>query len=98
MEEARAVLERLERIESLDRARAEPELLLDELRALVREAEAWARRERDPGAFAAAEALAERAGALGGSLTRLGYSDGSGRKHAWDAATVGRSLEGMSSC
>ncbi|HEY7196860.1 MAG TPA: hypothetical protein VH306_06720 [Gaiellaceae bacterium] len=94
MEEARAVLERLDRIESLDRARAEPELLLDELRALVREAEAWARRERDPGAFAAAEALAGRAGVL----TRLGYLDGSDPKHPWDAATVGRPLEGMSSC
>jgi hypothetical protein len=94
MEEARAVLDRLERIESLDRVRAEPELLLDELRALVREAEAWARRERDPGAVAAAEALADRAEVL----TRLGYLDGPGRDHARDAATVGRSLEGMSSC
>ena len=55
------MLERLARIESLDRARAEPEVLLDELRELVREAEAWARRERDPRALAAAHALAERA-------------------------------------
>jgi hypothetical protein len=90
MDEARAVLERIERIESLDRARAEPELLLDELRALVGEAEAWARRERDPGAFAAAEALS--------ALTHLGYLDGPDREHARDAATVGRPLEGMSSC
>jgi hypothetical protein len=60
MEEARAVLSRLERIEALERARAEPDVLLGELRELVREAEAWARRERDPRALAAAEALAQR--------------------------------------
>jgi len=46
MEEARAVLERLERIEALDRADAEPGAILDELRELVREVEVWARRER----------------------------------------------------
>lgn len=62
MEEARAVLARLERIETLDRARADPELVLGELRALVREAEAWARRERDPRAAAAADALAQALG------------------------------------
>jgi hypothetical protein len=61
MEEARAVLSRLERIEALERARADPELLLGELRELVREAEVWARRERDPRAQAAARRLAEHA-------------------------------------
>jgi hypothetical protein len=61
MEEARAVLSRLERIEALDRANAEPGVVLDELRELVREVEAWARRERDPGAEAAAALLAEHA-------------------------------------
>ena len=61
MEEARAVLARLERIDALERARADPAVLLAELRALVREAETWARRERDPAAIAAAERLAERA-------------------------------------
>jgi len=61
MDEARAVLARLERIETLERERAEPELLLGELRELVREAEAWARRERDPSAKAAARRLAEHA-------------------------------------
>jgi hypothetical protein len=40
------VLARLERIESLDRQRAQPGDLLDELRALLGEAEAWARAER----------------------------------------------------
>jgi hypothetical protein len=61
MEEARAVLARLERIEALDRADAEPGLLLGELRELVREVEIWARRECDPRAEAAARVLAEHA-------------------------------------
>jgi hypothetical protein len=54
MDEARAVLGRLARIEALDRAGATPHELLPELRALVREAEHWARREADPAAAAAA--------------------------------------------
>jgi hypothetical protein len=45
MDEARRVLERLSRIESLDRAAAAPGELLDELKALLREAEAWAKVE-----------------------------------------------------
>jgi hypothetical protein len=45
MDEAEAVLERLGRIESLDRAGAPPASLIDELRALVHEAEAWSRAE-----------------------------------------------------
>jgi hypothetical protein len=61
MEEARAVLARLERIDALERARADPAVVLAELRELVHEAEIWAHRERDPGAIAAAERLAERA-------------------------------------
>jgi triphosphoribosyl-dephospho-CoA synthetase len=61
MEEARAVLARLERIEALERANAEPRVVLDELRELVREAETWARRERDPEAEAAVRRLAEHA-------------------------------------
>jgi hypothetical protein len=61
MEEARAVLARLERIEALDRRHAEPRVLLGELRELVREVEIWARRERDPRAEAAAQLLAEQA-------------------------------------
>jgi hypothetical protein len=63
MEEARAVLARLERIEALERGGAAPALLLGELRELAREAALWARRERDPAAVAAAEALAAAAGA-----------------------------------
>jgi hypothetical protein len=58
MEEARAVLERLDRIEVLDRAGAAPQTLLAELRALVREAEEWSRRE---GAGSAAVAECRRA-------------------------------------
>jgi hypothetical protein len=45
MDEARAVLERLGRIDALEREGAPAGELLEELRALVGEAEAWARRE-----------------------------------------------------
>lgn len=45
MEEARCVLERLERIEALDREGADPRLVLAELRELVREVEAWVKSE-----------------------------------------------------
>ena len=41
MEEARAVLERLERIEALDRAGADRPTLLNELRGLLADAETW---------------------------------------------------------
>lgn len=61
MHEAEAVLARLERIEALERAGSPPRELLDELRALVGEAEEWARRERvdEPEALARCrEALA----------------------------------------
>jgi hypothetical protein len=58
MEEARAVLARLERIEALEREGAGVPSLLAELRELVREAGAWAEQERDPRARAAADALA----------------------------------------
>ncbi len=61
MEEAGAVLARLERIDALDRTNAEPGVLLGELRELVREVEIWAKRERDPRAEAAARLLADRA-------------------------------------
>ena len=58
MEEARAVLARLERIEALDRDGPPAEVMLDELRELVAEAEAWARAE--PAATVAAEGAIER--------------------------------------
>jgi hypothetical protein len=59
MEEARAVLARLKRIEALEREGAGVKPLLSELRELVREATEWAEQERDPRARAAAVALAE---------------------------------------
>jgi hypothetical protein len=46
MDEARAVLDRLERIERLERAGAAAPVLLEHVRALLTEAEAWVRAER----------------------------------------------------
>ena len=60
MDEATRVLARLERIEALDRGRAGSAVLLGELRALVGEAEAWARLEGDARARGAARAAAEK--------------------------------------
>ena len=57
MEEARRVLERLERIESMQRADAGPTELLEELRALLDEAEEWARAEGGDAGEAAAARL-----------------------------------------
>ena len=48
MEEARRVLERLERIAALERRQAPAGELLGELRELVLEAEAWSRVEGGP--------------------------------------------------
>jgi hypothetical protein len=59
MDEARAVLARLDRIEALEREGAPPGVLLEELRGLVQEAEDWARLE---GGERAQEAI-ERCGA-----------------------------------
>jgi hypothetical protein len=53
VDEARAVIDRLERIELLERTGAPPTAVLDELRGLVHDAEAWARREGDARAEAA---------------------------------------------
>ena len=57
MDESRAVLARLERIELLDREGAEPSVLVDELRALLLEAESWSRREGGDAAKRAVEDL-----------------------------------------
>ena len=54
MEEARRVMERLERIEALDRASADPAVVLAEVRGLLREAEEWVQVE---GGDAADDAL-----------------------------------------
>ena len=56
MEEARKVIERLERIEELRRAEAPAAALLAEVRQLLREAEAWLVAE-GPGGGAALAAL-----------------------------------------
>jgi hypothetical protein len=64
MDEARAVIDRLDRIEALDRDGAPPGALLEELRALVRDAEAWARTEGDDRAAAAVERCGNALGAV----------------------------------
>lgn len=65
MEEARRVLARLERIESLDRANAGPAEVLEELRGLLQDAEAWVRveggDEADDAVIKLREALAQDA-------------------------------------
>jgi hypothetical protein len=53
VDEARALIDRLDRIEQLERNHAPPEVLLAELRGLVHAAETWARVERDTRAHAA---------------------------------------------
>jgi hypothetical protein len=55
MDEARAVLARLDRIEELDREGAPPGVLLEELRGLVQAAETWAKLEGDERARTAVE-------------------------------------------
>ena len=47
MDEARAVLARLDRIEELEREGAPPGVLLEQLRGLVQAAEMWAKLEGD---------------------------------------------------
>jgi hypothetical protein len=56
MDEARAVIHRLERIEALEREGAGPKLVLAEVRELLREGEEWLEAERD-GTELAVEAL-----------------------------------------
>jgi hypothetical protein len=58
MDEARAVLERLERIDRLERDGTPPRELLEEVRALLAEAEAWVRAE--PRGTSRAEEALER--------------------------------------
>jgi hypothetical protein len=48
VDEAYAVIERLERIHRLDSEGAHPKTLIAELRELVREAEDWVRAEGEP--------------------------------------------------
>ena len=58
MDEAHAVLRRLERIEALERAGSPADVLLEEVRALLAEAEDWVRAE--PGGTERAAAALER--------------------------------------
>jgi hypothetical protein len=58
MDEARAVLARLERIEALEGSDAPAAALLEEVRGLLREAEAWVRAE--PSGTDLAETALER--------------------------------------
>jgi hypothetical protein len=62
VDESRAVLERLARIEALDSRGADPHELVDELRALLAEAEAWSRGE---GGDAGSKAVDDLRRALG---------------------------------
>jgi hypothetical protein len=64
MDEARAVIDRLDRIESLERTGAAPGILLEELRGLVRDAEAWARLEGDERAAAAVDGCEQALGVV----------------------------------
>jgi hypothetical protein len=66
MDEARAVLARLDRIEALEREGAPPGALLEELRGLVHDAEAWARTE---GGERAKDAIERCASALSTPVT-----------------------------
>lgn len=59
MEEARSVVERLDRIDTMRRANAGPVELLDELRCLLHEAEAWSRAEGGDAGKAATGRLRE---------------------------------------
>ena len=65
MEEARRVLARLERIETLEQS------LLDELRALLHEAEAWVRAEGEVPEIAVAAVVRGRQMLQGTSRTLL---------------------------
>jgi hypothetical protein len=65
MDEARAVLARLERIEALETSGAPAAALLPEVRALLVEAEVWVRRERAGCTWAAEEAIERSREALG---------------------------------
>jgi hypothetical protein len=66
MDEARAVLARLDRIETLEREGAPPGVLLEELRGLVHEAEEWVRTE---GGERARNAVERCAAALAAPVT-----------------------------
>jgi hypothetical protein len=84
MDEARAVLARLERIDRLAAADGLTELLLAELDELAWEAVAWAKAERDPAAAAAAAACLEALGAREAVPHRRALDDVPRLRHARD--------------
>jgi hypothetical protein len=57
MEEAARIIERLERIEAMRREAAGPTELLEELRCLLHDAEAWSRVEGDAASGVAVDRL-----------------------------------------
>jgi len=65
MDEARVVVQRLERIEELAQEGAPSSKVLVELRVLVHEAEAWLRAEPEPGEAVAAVARCRTALGIG---------------------------------
>jgi hypothetical protein len=65
MEEARRVIHRLERIEQLRRADAPAAILLEQVRRLLAEGEAWLAVERRQGGAAARAALDDLHARLG---------------------------------
>ena len=65
------MLDRLERIEALDHSGASPAEILEELRALLAEAETWSRKEGGPTAARAVEELRSTLGGLGPSRQAL---------------------------
>jgi hypothetical protein len=80
VDEARRVIRRLERIEALQSARAPAEALLDEVRQLLREGEAWLAAEHDgtcrQAGAGAADLHAEAAAALDGCRATLADEKG----------------------
>ena len=78
MDEARTVIQRLERIEALQSEQAPAAVLLTEVRQLLREGEAWLAAERDGAGSRPAEderapgRVADAAAALAGCRERLG--------------------------
>jgi hypothetical protein len=64
VDESRAVLERLQRIELLDRGGAGPVELVAELRALLVDAESWSRREGGEAGESAVRSLRDALGSM----------------------------------
>jgi hypothetical protein len=77
VDEARAVIDRLERIELLERDGAPPAVMLEELRGLVREAEVWARLEGDERARVAVDTYGSRLASVSTVDGTAGEANGS---------------------